>query len=378
MGRHHKHKHSRSSSSSSSSHHHHHPVPGPVGPTGPAGPSCGTCENDCNNYCKQVYANEIQPILQVGVVGPYPPYSQLDEQTNTWSGWDIELLTRVAARLPCVQSIQITNYNSVTDALLAVRNGDADLITDSSITVNGERLADVSFICIEGTVSKLVALIYGVTGTVATIVNGLGPDPSPDSIIPALIANGEPILLVPGSGTIQDNTLLSAGYENTSIVADKEATSSSSAAILQAFLDNPTALAFLSDSTVDTQEQIDYLTSNLPPNYTFVAVSLGQAQQGRGTGWAVNQMRCKFISQAEHAFDQLLVNGGYEEAQQATIDSGVEGATPEFFATLVKPDLCCSVKRGFVAKACLDGCCKCPVGCDEVHDVVILGSTPRA
>jgi cyclohexadienyl dehydratase len=79
--------------------------------------------------------------LRVGTTGDYPPFSELDQANNTYKGYEIDVVTRLAADLGVKVEFVPTNW----DTLGAGIQADKYDVTASGITMTLERLKSVAF-----------------------------------------------------------------------------------------------------------------------------------------------------------------------------------------------------------------------------------------
>lgn len=79
--------------------------------------------------------------LRVGTTGDYPPFSELDQANNTYKGYEIDVVTQLAADLGVKVEFVPTNW----DTLGAGIQADKYDVTASGITMTLERLKSVAF-----------------------------------------------------------------------------------------------------------------------------------------------------------------------------------------------------------------------------------------
>jgi cyclohexadienyl dehydratase len=79
--------------------------------------------------------------LRVGTTGDYPPFSELDQGNNTYKGYEIDVVTQLAADLGVKVEFVPTNW----DTLGAGIQADKYDVTASGITMTLERLKSVAF-----------------------------------------------------------------------------------------------------------------------------------------------------------------------------------------------------------------------------------------
>ncbi|HWA51289.1 MAG TPA: ABC transporter substrate-binding protein [Dongiaceae bacterium] len=79
--------------------------------------------------------------LRVGTTGDYPPYSELDQANNTYKGYEIDVVTQLAADL----GVNVEFVPTTWDTLGAGIQADKYDITASGITMTLERLKTVAF-----------------------------------------------------------------------------------------------------------------------------------------------------------------------------------------------------------------------------------------
>ncbi|QKF93480.1 solute-binding protein family 3 [Fadolivirus algeromassiliense] len=317
--------------------------------------------------CKRIYQYEIQPTLVVGFVAPYDFYVQQAED-GSYYGFDVDLVKEIATRLPCVKSIKFVNFNTVDEAFNAVRSGDIDVYADSSVSINGNRLASgLSFICTDQTGCSNLALFYYSGSDVDNVLTQYGN--SNENPLVTLLNNGAPTLYDLDEGTIQRNTLnLLPGGPYPNVIGDSEA-SSSTVDDIESALGVTGVQGFLSNTCVDNAQQkadLDALIAGVT-GLQYVVVPLHPSQISRGNGYALDRARCKLNLDMQKALDDLIIAGRYDAIVAAT-----EQEFERDSLNIIKPALCCSVKIGSISKACLDGCCVKDKCCGETHPVSIL------
>lgn len=79
--------------------------------------------------------------LRVGTTGDYPPFSELDQANNTYKGYEIDVVTQLAADLGVKVEFVPTNW----DTLGAGIQADKYDVTASGITMTLDRLKSVAF-----------------------------------------------------------------------------------------------------------------------------------------------------------------------------------------------------------------------------------------
>ena len=79
--------------------------------------------------------------LRVGTTGDYPPFSELDQGTNTYKGYEIDVVTALAADLGVKLEFVPTNW----DTLGAGIEADKYDVVASGVTMTLERLKSVAF-----------------------------------------------------------------------------------------------------------------------------------------------------------------------------------------------------------------------------------------
>lgn len=79
--------------------------------------------------------------LRVGTTGDYPPYSELDQATNTYKGYEIDVVTALAADL----GVELEFVPTTWDTLGAGIAADKYDVVASGVTMTLERLKSVAF-----------------------------------------------------------------------------------------------------------------------------------------------------------------------------------------------------------------------------------------
>jgi cyclohexadienyl dehydratase len=79
--------------------------------------------------------------LRVGTTGDYPPYSELDQATNTYKGYEIDVVTALAADLGVKLEFVPTTWDTLGAGLAA----DKYDVVASGVTMTLERLKSVAF-----------------------------------------------------------------------------------------------------------------------------------------------------------------------------------------------------------------------------------------
>ncbi|WP_374376064.1 transporter substrate-binding domain-containing protein [Dongia sp.] len=79
--------------------------------------------------------------LRVGTTGDYPPFSELDQSTNTYSGYEIDVVTQLAADLGVTLEFVPTTWDTLSAGIQA---GKYDLAA-SGITLTLDRMKTVGF-----------------------------------------------------------------------------------------------------------------------------------------------------------------------------------------------------------------------------------------
>ncbi len=79
--------------------------------------------------------------LRVGTTGDYPPFSELDQANNTYKGYEIDVVTQLAADL----GVKVEFVPTSWDTLGAGIQADKYDVTASGITMTLERLKSVAF-----------------------------------------------------------------------------------------------------------------------------------------------------------------------------------------------------------------------------------------
>jgi cyclohexadienyl dehydratase len=79
--------------------------------------------------------------LRVGTTGDYPPYSELDQSNNTYKGYEIDVVTQLAADLGVKVEFVATTWDTLGAGIAA----DKYDVTASGITMTLERLKTVAF-----------------------------------------------------------------------------------------------------------------------------------------------------------------------------------------------------------------------------------------
>ncbi len=79
--------------------------------------------------------------LRVGTTGDYPPFSELDQSNNTYKGYEIDVVTQLAADL----GVKVEFVPTSWDTLGAGIQADKYDVTASGITMTLERLKSVAF-----------------------------------------------------------------------------------------------------------------------------------------------------------------------------------------------------------------------------------------
>jgi cyclohexadienyl dehydratase len=79
--------------------------------------------------------------LRVGTTGDYPPYSELDQATNTYKGYEIDVVTALAADL----GVNLEFVPTTWDTLGAGIAADKYDVVASGVTMTLERLKSVAF-----------------------------------------------------------------------------------------------------------------------------------------------------------------------------------------------------------------------------------------
>jgi len=79
--------------------------------------------------------------LRVGTTGDYPPYSELDQATNTYKGYEIDVVTALAADL----GVKLEFVPTTWDTLGAGIAADKYDVVASGVTMTLERLKSVAF-----------------------------------------------------------------------------------------------------------------------------------------------------------------------------------------------------------------------------------------
>ncbi len=79
--------------------------------------------------------------LRVGTTGDYPPFSELDQSNNTYKGYEIDVVTQLAADL----GVKLEFVPTTWDTLGAGIAADKYDVTASGITMTLERLKTVAF-----------------------------------------------------------------------------------------------------------------------------------------------------------------------------------------------------------------------------------------
>lgn len=86
-----------------------------------------------NGYMKKALQLTIKT-LRVAVLNDNEPYAQF-VQGSGWTGFDIDLLTRMISNIPCIKRIAVTGFDTEDDALDAVRLGNYDIYVNSNSSV---------------------------------------------------------------------------------------------------------------------------------------------------------------------------------------------------------------------------------------------------
>lgn len=79
--------------------------------------------------------------LRVGTTGDYPPFSELDQSTNTYKGYEIDVATQLAADL----GVKVEFVSTTWDTLAAGIQADKYDVAASGITLTLERLKSIGF-----------------------------------------------------------------------------------------------------------------------------------------------------------------------------------------------------------------------------------------
>lgn len=79
--------------------------------------------------------------LRVGTTGDYPPFSELDQSTNTYSGYEIDVVTQLAGDLGVTLEFVPTTWDTLSAGIQA---GKYDLAA-SGITLTLDRMKTVGF-----------------------------------------------------------------------------------------------------------------------------------------------------------------------------------------------------------------------------------------
>jgi cyclohexadienyl dehydratase len=79
--------------------------------------------------------------LRVGTTGDYPPFSELDQATNTYKGYEIDVVTALAADLGVKIEFVPTNWDTLGAGIAA----DKYDVVASGVTMTLERLKSVAF-----------------------------------------------------------------------------------------------------------------------------------------------------------------------------------------------------------------------------------------
>lgn len=353
------------------------------------------CKSDCNckqdnknqcddkqdvcDYCKQVFASEILPTLEVALSAPFEPYTTIDEVTGQFGGFDVELIKEVAKRMCFVKSVRFTNLPFGEGLFDAVRANDVDLIADSSVNITGERLSsNLAFVATNLQRQEVGVIVYSCEGLVG---DTLGPNPDPETVL-SLLASVNAAVVDQGEDSLQRLTLerLNPSYPADLITGDTR--SINSAADLTAlFLDytalsNGTGFYFSNFTALDD----DTLALIQEAGLCATTVALDVSAVGRGNGWTFSRESCALMLCVQKALDEVIEDGTYDAIIQRLIEDEVPGAAD--LLNLPVPGKCESVRRHFIPKACLankfipDLCKNCKTKCPQNRRIGVRIGTP--
>lgn len=360
---------------------------------------------DCNT-CKQEYDTQVKPILDVALDGPFEPFIIVND--GTFAGFDVDLITAIAERLPCVNFIRFTNYDFASgEVFFAVTSGDADILADSANSITQARIS--SGFVTEGQVNGMGAvattdtrqtqlvLFFRTSADPDSADQVIGTETDPEEILRKL-ADAGVVVTGLGNASIQNATLRFYGV--TISDAPDQGENNPLTALCVALQDRHTCLegilddqtegaggepglgAFLSNLSTTEEAETVLGGPSGTGGFKFLIVNLAPTVIARAGGYFTRDDRCKLLLQVQKILDQLIAEGVYQQIVDKNKALYEEGST-EFVAldNLVAPTKCLSVLRHYIPKTCSDSCyakaCDPDKDCPSVpHTLTVLPPLP--
>jgi len=327
------------------------------------------CPIDCNT-CKDEYDSQVKPILDVALDGPFEPFIIVNED-GTFAGFDVDLITAIAERLPCVNFIRFTNYEFGNgEVFFAVASGDADILADSSIAITQARISSgfvtegqvngLGAVATNDTRSTQIVLFFATSGVGGSADVVIGGETDPAAILQLLATAGTTVTGL-GTASIQNATLRFFGNTiSDTLDAVQGANNPTSAQDVIDILNaqTPGGLgAFLSAATTIEEAEAIIGGPSGTDGVEFLLVNLAPTVIARAGGYFTRDDRCKLLLQVQKILDELIAEGVYEQIRQNNLALYDEGSAEAVaLQDLVAPTKCLSVLRHYIPKACSDSC----------------------